>query len=204
MNRLGMMVDISHVAEQTMLDALRYSRAPVIFSHSSARSPCNHRRNANDNVLRKLKENNGVIMINFWSAVIRCDDNWREANLDDVIGNIEHIKNLVGIDHIGIGADYDGLPYNDLPIGLEDVSRYPNLFARLLQRPGWTIDDIKKVAGLNILRVMKDVERVKEELADERPDDETLLYDETVEKFNATGCKTIRDHSKQPEYGSEE
>ena len=91
------------------------------------------------------KENNGVIMVNFWSRVIRCDEKWMETNLDDVVGNIEHIKNLVGIDHIGIGADYDGLPYNDLPIGLEDVSRYPNLFARLLQRPGWTIEDIKKV-----------------------------------------------------------
>ena len=86
-------------------------------------------------------------MINFWSKVIRCDENWMDADLDDVVDNIEHVKNLIGIDHIGIGADYDGLSYNDLPIGLEDVSRYPNLFARLLQRPGWTIEDVKKVTA---------------------------------------------------------
>lgn len=144
------------------------------------------------------KENGGVLMINFWSAVIRCSDDWADAaDMDDVVRHIVYVKNLIGVDHIGMGADYDGV--GSVPLGLEDVATYPNLFARLLQQPGWTAEDIKKVAGLNILRVMREVERVAaEDMADFEPDDETLVYDEFLKENNATECKTIRDVVKQP------
>jgi membrane dipeptidase len=140
------------------------------------------------------KVNKGVLMMNFWSQVMRCDDDWKNSTMDDLIRQIVHVRNLIGVDHIGMGADYEGV--GEFPIGLEDVSTYPNLFARLLQQPGWTIDDIKKIAGLNILRVMKDNEDMTEQLAGELENDETLEYDDRVKKANATECKTIQDNSK--------
>ena len=141
------------------------------------------------------KENNGVLMMNFWSKVLRCGEDWKKANMDDLIEQIEHVKEVMGsVDHIGMGADYDGV--GDVPIGLEDVSTYPNLFARLLTRDGWTKEDIKKIAGLNILRVMGDVERVRDDMSDRKEDDESLDFEDTLERLNVTACATLEDHSK--------
>lgn len=153
MNRLGMMVDISHVSEQTMNNVLEISRSPVIFSHSSAYALCNHTRNVKDYVLQKLKANNGVIMVNFYNNFVTCSGS---ATLNDVVAHLEHIKSLIGVDHIGIGADYDGV--SRTPTDLEDVSKYPNLFAALL-RNGWTEMDLAKLAGWNVIRVLRDNER---------------------------------------------
>ncbi len=146
------------------------------------------------NIFYVQKSNNGVLMMNFWSQVMRCDKDWKKADMDDLIDQIEHVKGLIGVDHIGMGADYDGV--GDVPLGLEDVSTYPNLFARILQRPGWTIEDIKKIAGLNILRVMRDVESIRDDLKGRKEDDETLDFEDVLEKFNVTACATLEDHSK--------
>ncbi len=193
MNRMGMMVDISHVSPEAMHDVLDISEAPVIFSHSSARALTDHPRNVPDDVLRRLVENNGVININFYNVFISEElrqynlelnelvkglpyDNNRkeivdeyhrthqpvpEATLQGVADHLDHVKNVIGSDHIGIGADYYG--GGNMPVGLEDVSKYPYLFAELIER-GWTDDDLKKLAGQNMLRVLKENEEVAKKL----------------------------------------
>lgn len=176
MNRIGMLVDLSHVSKDTMADVLRLAKAPVIYSHSSAFTICNHYRNVQDDILNLTKTNGGVVMVNFYNAYINCyPHNQTRTTLKQVADHIDHIKNLVGVDYVGIGGDYDGV--EELPEDLEDVSKYPNLFAELVTR-GWNEADLAKLAGGNLLRVFEAAEKVRDEMSSVPPDESFIPRNE--------------------------
>lgn len=169
MNRLGMMVDISHVAHATMNAVLDVARAPVLFSHSSSHAICAIERNVPDPVLERLDKTDGVVMVNFYNAFVQCDST-KEATILDVADHIEHIASVAGRHRVGIGADYNGIERT--PKGLEDVSKYPDLFAEMVRR-GWSDEDLIGLAGKNFLRVWKKVEAVSSKIK-ELPSEDRL------------------------------
>lgn len=174
LNRIGMLVDLSHVSKDTMFDVLSDrpgkttgSASPVMFSHSSAYALCPHPRNVQDDVLRLVKKSNSIVMVNFSPDFISCIPGNSETGLPDfypgnatlhqVARHITYIGDLIGYDHVGIGSDFDGI--FSTPDGLEDVSKYPALVAELL-RMGVADDEVSKVVGLNLLRVWREAENV--------------------------------------------
>jgi membrane dipeptidase len=163
MNRMGMLVDASHTSPETMHDVLDAAEAPVIWSHASARGVHDHARNVPDDVLRRLPENGGVVMVTFVPGFLTSND---EATIGDVADHIDHIASVAGVDHVGIGSDFDGI--DSTPVGLEDVSTFPALFAELSRR-GWTEEDLAKLAGENVLRAWREAEAVARVLQRQRP-----------------------------------
>ncbi|XP_052023036.1 dipeptidase 1 isoform X1 [Apodemus sylvaticus] len=185
MNRLGVMIDLSHVAVATMKDALQHSKAPVIFSHSSAYSVCPSRRNVPDDVLQLVRNTSSLVMVNFYSEFVSCSDS---ATLSQVADHLDHIKKVAGPGAVGLGGDYDGV--TRLPVGLEDVSKYPDLIAELLRR-NWTETEVRGVLSDNLLRVFSAVEQISNSM--QAPEEEPISLSEL-----GGSCRTYYGYSQAP------
>jgi membrane dipeptidase len=209
MNRLGMMVDLSHVSDKTFWDTLTITRSPIIASHSSARAITNHPPNMDDRMLRAVGQNGGVVMVNFFSAFIddnfrtayaaqskernaavqKVEDEWKAAHpgqqvpyevgdrvgkdwaakiprppLKSLIDHIDHIAKVAGIDHVGLGSDFDGV--SSLPEGIDSAADLPKITAELMKR-GYSAQDMHKILGGNIMRVFREVEEMRDQMAAE-------------------------------------